>query len=348
MKRIISLILSLTMIMTLSVPAFSADVQSDGDMLTDSSIYLIDRGEGVFELATEPQSRSISQVSPIHATKVIDGVYESAGEYYVQVTDSQLVAATKVHVDLTDQSGVTAVIDQHNINEEMAETLVELSDTAIKNQEQNLETALNEGVDLYLSDSWVTGYGGREYRSEYFSFRNSTPWTTIKSGFNTSVLESAASIAVGFIYSPASVAMTVYSILRDAFYDPTITGDSNKQLQFAGDWGIVLVYTYIKAINGAEGGVGDALLRSIESQTYFNHAQFNVYTPRGNPANVETSEESVGPFASPDYNSTSGRQEICYDHVYETRVIDNSPDIITVSVGGYSARIDATDGMGAA
>lgn len=348
MKKIVSLILSLAMIMTLTVPAFSAYDQSDGDMLTDSSIYLVDEGDGIFELAAEPQSRSTSQVLPIHATKVIDGVYESAGNYYVQVTDCRLTAASKVHVDLTDESSVTAAINQHDLNDEMADTLLELSDIAIQNQEQNLETALNEGVDLYLSDSWVTGYGGREYRSEYFSFRNSTPWTTIKSGFNTSVLESAASLVVGFVYSPASVGMTVYTILRDAFYDPTITGDSNKQLQFAGDWGIVLVYTYIKAINYAEGMVGDALLRSIESQTYFNHAQFNVYTPRGNPANVETPEESVGPFASPDYNNTAGRQEICYDHVIETIVIDNSPDIITVSVGGYSARIDATDGMGAA
>ncbi len=348
MRKIVSLILSLTMIMTLTVPAFSVYNQPDGDILTDSSIYLVDEGAGVFELSIEPQSRSTSQGSLIHATKVMDGVYESAGKYYVQVTDCRLTAASKVHVDLTDKSNVTATINQHDINDEMADTLIKLSDIAIQHQEQNLETALNEGVDLYLSDSWVTGYGGREYRSEYFGFRNSTPWTTIKSGFNTSVLESVASLIVGFVSSSASTPLTIYTILRDAFYDPTITGGSNKQLQFAGDWGIVLVYTYIKAINYAEGNVGDALLRSIESQTYVNHAQFNVYTPKGNPANVETAKKSVGPITSPDYNSTSGRQKICYDLVSETTVKDNSPTIITVTVDDYSARINATAGMSAA
>lgn len=347
MKKIVSLILSVTMIMTLIVPAFSVYDQSDGDMLTDSSIYLVDDGEGIFELAIEPQSRSISQDSPIHATKVIDGVYESAGKYYVQVTDCKLTAASKVHVDLTDKSDVTAVISQHDINDEMANTLVELSDIAIQYQEQNLETALNEGVDLYLSSSWVTGYGGREYRSEYFSFRNSTPWVTIKSGFNPKVLESVASLVVGFVNSSAGASITVYTILRDAFNDSIIPGDTNQQLQFAGDWGIVLVYTYIKAINYAEGNVGDALLRSIESQTHFNHAQFNVYTPKGNPANVPSSQKSVGPFTSPNYNNTAGRQKICYNHVSETTVIDNSPDIITVNVDKYSAKINATAGMGA-
>ena len=101
MRKIVSLILSLTMIMTLTVPAFSVYNQPDGDILTDSSIYLVDEGAGVFELSIEPQSRSTSQGSLIHATKVMDGVYESAGKYYVQVTDCRLTAASKVHVTNT-------------------------------------------------------------------------------------------------------------------------------------------------------------------------------------------------------------------------------------------------------
>ena len=48
MRKIVSLILSLTMIMTLTVPAFSVYNQPDGDILTDSSIYLVDEGAGVF------------------------------------------------------------------------------------------------------------------------------------------------------------------------------------------------------------------------------------------------------------------------------------------------------------
>ncbi|WP_298035022.1 hypothetical protein [uncultured Dysosmobacter sp.] len=263
----------------------------------------------------------------------------------MQVTDSEFAIATKAHIDILDKSSINDAKAIYEISDEMAETLEEISDAAISNVENNIETRLVDGVDLYLSDTWVSGYQNREYRTEYLSFRNSAPYTTIKKGFNTSVLEAAATLVIGFKFSGFATALTAYQILRDAFYDPTVVGSSTKSLQFAGDWGIVMVYTYIKAINYAEGAVGDALLRSIESRVHVTNCKFNVYTPGGNPANNETQNTSVGPFDSPRYNSTQNRQIVCYNRRLETMPLDESPDTLDVTVSGYTATINVTKGM---
>lgn len=80
----------------------------------------------------------------------------------------------------------------------------------------------------------------------------------------------------------------------------------------------------------------------------FNHVKFNVYTPGGNPANVETDSRSVGPLYSPNYNNITGRQQICYNHRYDTTVVDETPETLVISVGGFTARVNITSGMRAA
>lgn len=337
-KKVVIIVLVIAICANMCSFASASMIQPPLDSLdeVESALVLIPIGNGLFQKASfHTASQSALSEGTIIANYITDGVYQAGDSYYVQCDEEIFSLAAHASINLLSSNYIQEIEKHQAISSDVQEKLIKMAEAA-----ENLDFS-HCTVEVYSGYNWVSGYQGREYLTEYATMRAGTEYKTIKRGFNPAVLLDGFFMAIGFTkYGKVSTVYTVFDIINNAFYNPTVTASSGNKLQFKGSWQIDFLYTSIKATSLSEGEIGAALMRSVEGKADVYDYEFNLFDGVDNWNTKDEDEPEVIEYS--DYYRTSrdnitARQKICYDRKNMALEYDNSPHELTVGTDGKSS-----------
>ncbi len=276
MRKVLSLLLTLTLLVSSSAASFASEIYQTKDSNSISVERTID-GKYVLSKKSGEVARRCEE----------DGVYQLSDGTLLSLTGtSQLQQVEKVSFQLTDEAKLNYVLQNHNLPKEVQEGLISSSNKAIATNNQNARislvvpyTPMTRGTqNIYYT------YNGKPMRDfTIFSFGENTGYEYIENGTKSRSFAEFTSSAVitglGFVKHVSLIAggVSIFSAWESYVGDTNFSGRSSDFVQALVNYDVSTKYTYVDIGNGWEIGLTsqNVYINYIKTVQYYADSTFN-------------------------------------------------------------------------